>query len=864
MEDVVPTATLTILECEACIRTDQLARARSLVENAKSLIGKGEYELLLADIESAGGSDILGRLETAYRNDKSLRNLKALIAHLNKAGDFGRLRKWSLKLFDRERTLQNAELVASAEEERGLGASLEFLESIPDLVSARDDLRARQGEALFMRGRFREAKAINDLLLQRRKVWQDTQLDLYLALYMGEWERMAAVVDREWEDRDHHNARTLLQLGYLAAEGGANDERALSFARLAVDRAEDDPDILMGAYLLHVRLGHEDRVDPSWFARAAAHSSVGGPIQPVSLDALVRDVLPKRQAYLDEVTKGLAAGRLPISEAASRFNVPLMSIINQAAEENSRIRDGRRRGILPIVSGSRALVPISEGWRIGMDLTSVLVLKHLDLLAPTLNALGTVVLSPDIFVALFGERHMARFHQPSQIRNARELQDAYDSGRIRCLSDAVVSDSDLVSEVGPQFAALLIEARSRGGIVVCDRPIYKFESLLSREAAIDEVREVLLSPLEFCEALGKSGRMAADEVGRARRLLPDRPWHTEGPRRNVLDGPVYLHGVALHRLQDARLLSGIATSGLSVLIHQEVLANCRRLRGTAALAEQLVGQVDQIRATLRAAIHAGTASLLPREHWQSGGVDSWVRARDSTQSLLQGAARYDALCLDDRFFNAQGGLTDAEGRVVPVLCILDVLRELRRRSVIGQGDYVASLHKLRAAGFVFILPEEEEWYARWREAPVDGGEVVESAELGTIRQMMARVYAEEMCTPAEVVSLARRAVETGTKAMRRLWDGFHGFCGTGRSAFGSAVAAANRDTTPCRFGWRNIKCCYDEARRAGAVDGSFVVPFGGTIGGAARRVFALVRPDRERDPAGQRRCRARGGDRYLA
>ena len=769
LEEVVPTATLTILECEACIRTDQLERARSLVENAKNLIGKGEYELLLADIESAGGSDTLGRLETAYRNDESLRNLKALVAHLNKAGDFGRLRKWSVKLFERERTLQHAELVASAEEQRGLGASLEFLESIPDLVSARDDLRARKGEALFMRGRFREAKAINDLLLQRRKVWQDTQLDLYLALYMGEWERMAAVVDREWEDRDNHNARTLLQLGYLAAEGGANDERALSFARLAADRADDDPDILMGAYLVHVRLGHEDRVDPSWFARAAAHSSVGGPIQPVSLDALVRDVLPKRQAYLDEVTKGLASGRLPISVAASQFNVPLMSIINQAAEENSRIRDGRRRGILPIVSGSRELVPIPEDWSIGMDVTSVLVLKHLDLLAPTLNALGKVVLSPDIFVALFGERHMARFHQPSQIRNARELQDAYDSGHIQCLPDAVVSNSDLVLEVGPQLAALLMEARSRGGIVVCDRPIYKFESLLSREAAIDEVRDVLLSPLEFCEALGQSGKMADDEVGRARRLLPNRPWHTEGPRTNVLDGPVYLHGVALHRLQDARLLGGIATSGLSVLIHRQVLANCRRLRGTAALAEQLVGQVDQIRATLRAAIHAGTASLLPREHWQSGEVDSWVRAGDSTQSLLQGAARYDALCLDDRFFNAQGGLSDAAERVVPVLCILDVLRELRRRSAISQGDYVASLHKLRAAGFVFILPEEEEWYARWREAPLDGDEVVESAELGTVRQTMARVYAEGMCTPAEVLSLTRRAVETGTKAIRRLW-----------------------------------------------------------------------------------------------
>lgn len=771
LEEVIPAATLIILECEGCIKTEQRERARSIAENAKDQLGQGDYERLLAAIESAGGEDARGRLEAAYRKDPSLQNLKALAMYLYQASDFDQLRAHARELLEREHTVENARLMALAEDGAtgaSSGASLEFLNSISELISADDDLQALKAQALFMHGRLEESKALNDVLLQNRDVWQDTELDVYLALHMGEWERLTAILDAEWENRQRHDASTLLQLAHLAAESGTVDERAIDLGRLAVERAGDDAMVLVGTYMLYVRLGQEDRVDPSWLSKAAAGSSHTGPVRPVSLDSLVRDVLPKRRAYIQEVNEQLAAGRLPISAAASQFNVPLMSVFLQAAGENERIPDGRHRGILPIASGSRGPVKIEEGWVVGLDLTSILLLKHLGLLDRALDTLGRVMLSPDLFTALFTERHMARFHQPSQIRKAQELATEFDSGRIRCLSGQATADGELSSEVGSQLAAILAEAASLGATVVCDRPIYKVDSLLSREAAIGDLQNLLVSPLELCEDMWQSGKLASDALDKARRLLPNRPWRRER-RPGALDEPIYVDDLALHLLQDARLLGSVTAAGFDVRIHQDVLTESRRLGRTSAVAEHLVEQVEDIRSTLRGAIRGGRAFLLARERGLSSDSGGEVRAWDSTRSLLDGADRYDAVCLDERVLNAQGALSDSTGRTVPIVCTLDVLREMRRRAAISKEDYWTAFHKLRCSGFMFVPGDAEEVGIRARQAVGDGRVAGETAELRMIRQATARAEIEEVGTPAEIVVISSGMLQAGVGAIRDLW-----------------------------------------------------------------------------------------------
>ena len=327
---------------------------------------------------------------------------------------------------------------------------------------------------------------------------------------------------------------------------------------------------------------------------------------------------------------------------------------------------------------------------------------------------------------------------------------------------------ELLSEVEPQLAALLAEAQSLGATVVCDRPIYKVDSLLSREAAIGDLQGLLLSPLELCEAMWQAGKLASDVLDQARRLLPNRPWRRER-RLTTFDKPIYVDGVAMHLLQDARVLGSVTAAGLDIRIHQEVLTKSRRLARTGAVAERLVQHVEAIRSTLRAAMRNGTASLLTREQEQPSDSDGTVSAWDSTQSLVQGADRYDALCIDERTFNAAGSVPSQTGRAVPIVCTLDVLREMRRRAAISKDEYWTALHRLRRGGFVFVPTDAEELGVRSRQALHDDEVSVESIELRAIREAAARADVELRCTPDESVAIAQATLRSRVRAVRDLW-----------------------------------------------------------------------------------------------
>ncbi|MYB31627.1 MAG: hypothetical protein F4Y20_03625 [Acidobacteria bacterium] len=765
----IPPAMLAILECEAYLKGERVEEARSCAERAREHLAQGEYQRLLAGIEAVSGEDPGARLEAVYREDQSLQNLKALVTHVRASGQCDRLPALERDLFGRERTLENARRVVQADETNpgaAPGVSLDFLDAIPDLVAQDDDLKAFRARALFHHGRFAEARILNDTLVARRK-WQNTELAIYLALYLAEWERIATLVEQEWQHRPEHPPEVLLQLGQLAAESETGWHRALDFARLAVQRSDGDPKILTGAYMLHVRLGREDQVETSWLPDAAAASSEEGPVREVSLDALVRDFLPRRSAFVDEVSGLVAAGRIPISVAAGEFQVPLISVFLHTAKQNEAARDGRQRGILPIAPGGRKPVRISRDWTVALDLTSVFVLHTLGLLEAALDALGNTVLSPDVFAVLFSERHMARFHQPSQIRNARELRLESDAGRVCTVPEGAILDGDLTAEVGARIAALLTEARAQGGFVVCDRPVYRFDSLMTREAALGDWAGSLLSPLELCEVLWRSSQLSGAQITLARTLLPDVPWRDQPPDR--LGGPVYLTGAALHRLQDARLFGSIASGDTSVYVHSRTLDGARTTLETGSVAEELVAAANEIRATLRKAIEDGKASLMPREHRDREPEDDDLRAWDSTQSLMAGAAGCDAACIDDRFLGAQGGVQDRTGRVVPIVSVLDILREMRRREAIGVVRYMEALHKLRSSGAIIVPVDAEELVFRSRANGPTVDADNESAEMRTIRQMAAHADVTATITQAELFPIVEASLRATVGAIRDLW-----------------------------------------------------------------------------------------------
>ena len=547
--------------------------------------------------------------------------------------------------------------------------------------------------------------------------------------------------------------------------------RALELAKLAAEKAPDDPHMLMAAYRLHVQLGRDDEVDPAWLQRAYALSSADqGPVWSMNLRDVITEWMPKRRDHLEEVERKWLSGEIPISLAVGVMNVSLARLLLHIPDQNTVELDGRRRGILPIVTGGRNPVELQQDWTIGLDVTSIMILSYLGLLETAIEAFHHVKLSPDIMEFLLRERDEVRFHQPSRIAAARQVRDLQNQGRLRVADGAAELPKALTDEVGLELAMLLHRARQDNGQVICVLPIHRVGSLMEEQADTSEYDDLIHSTMDLCTLLHTEGRIAAANYQRASQFLNSQGQTEHAALSSpILQGPIYLDRTALSYLQDAGILQPMAAVGLDIRIHPDVLEEVNALIEAGDVGDALVTKIEGIRHALRDALDSEKASFLPRTAAQDEDIQNRAMRFQETASLLAGSTACDALCIDDRFINRHPVLTESPERAVPLVCVLDVLRHLVSRGHLSVAAHWSVRHKLRQSGFAFITPESDELVYWLTTAKIDNDQLTESAELRILRQTMARINSLSLLTPEEALALFVSLNSVGKSSIERVW-----------------------------------------------------------------------------------------------
>ena len=490
LTQVMPFLFVTTMHVDALVRDGQTERARALVAEHASDLGEAHSHRLTVMIDTHEGTDPRKKLELQYQQTGDLVDLRNLVSYLKSVDDYAALRPLIRDLFTQNRTVENAlDLVRCFGDPSCFDhqAIIEFLESNPDILERSDDLKRVKAWALFLAARLQDARDINDSLLSQSATHDDLRLEINIAISSGDWEQVPAILDREWPRRDSLDPETLMGLAQLAGQNGQTSDRAIQLSKLAAQKAPDDPRILAAAVWLHFQLGRDDEADPSWLARASELSSADkGPLWPVDFQDLVAGWIPKRRDYLREVERKWLSGEIPIGLAADKFNKSLANLLLHIPEQNTTELDGRRRMILPIIAGGRNPVELQDDWTIGLDVTSILVLSHLGLLETAVAAFHHVKLAPDVMEFLFREKSEVRFHQPSRIRAAKQVQQLQSQGQLRAADKLAVPPNALTEEVGLGLAELLQKARHENGKVICAVPIHRVGSLMEQTADTSE------------------------------------------------------------------------------------------------------------------------------------------------------------------------------------------------------------------------------------------------------------------------------------------------------------------------------------------------------------------------------------------
>ena len=777
LDTILPDNLLMAMRIGALVEDNQTERARALLTEVGNDLHKAETMRLSAMIETHAGADPRKTLEQAYHETGSIIDLRNLIRYLKEADDRESLLPLLEKMVELQRNVGNIRDLAVCLNGRPFfyhDRVVDLLEANPDLVEQSHDLQCAKAWALFAVGRLSDARELNESLRRAgQQAGNVLALDINIALASGDWEFLPAIVEREWPMRNAHDAETLVRLAQIAGHQNHSAAKALALARLAAEKAPDDPHVLSVVFDLHFRFDREEEADPGWLMHAFQHSSTdAGPVWSVDMQTVVTEWIPKRREWIAEIIQHWLAGKIPVGIAASLLNIPLIRLLVQMPGANADLVDRRMSAVVPVVSGSRPRVDLREDWAIGLDVTSILILHYLDLLDLVFDTFPRTKLAPDVMLCLFEEQGRVRFHQPSQVRAGQQVRHLCNRQRLRVADHLGVPPEETMKEVGRELGALLHVARQNDGKVVCVLPIHRPGSLLDKEADTSDWDDLIVSALDFCNLLHRKGHIDAESHKRAQLLLRSQGQSEYGClESSILDRVIYLDSLVLSYLQNARVLEPVAAAGLDLRIHPDILGEMDDLVRAGESGEELAAKIDEVRDVLQSAVESRKACYLPRRFDQEDPVP--IHGHQFTpKSLIMSAADCDVLCIDDRFINAKDKLIISEksDSTVPIICTLDILQHLVKNEYITHESHWSARHKLRAGGFFFI-PFDADELAHWMKvASVEDGRLAEGAEIRAIRQSLVRSYNLGLTKSAEMFALHIEVQKTCMSVIRSLWN----------------------------------------------------------------------------------------------
>ena len=721
------------IQIELFSQTGQLEKANECLD---TLLEEGLVELeegrLRGRIAKIEGTDSVEALKEQFKKTDSLIDLVNLIGELEAREYWEDLCEYSEILFKKTRALHDAERFAHALHKVQKNELLtEFLESNKTLMVQSDKLQMLYCWALYLKG---ELLKVCSELAKLGDDWDNENyrtLQINLAISLGDWISLSEFVAKECNEKDKRNAQELIITSQLALHLDSTDHaRELIFA--AAEKGKDDANVLGTAYFLATKAGWEDQETVQWMHRAVALSGGDGPVWQVSL----KEIWGQKQEWErreSEIWDKLSRGELPIFLAAHTLNKSLSDLMLFPALANPKETDPRRRRNIPVYSGQRQSLSLDTSMQIGIDATALLTLSLLDLLDEALDAFDTVHIPHSTLGWLFDEKQRVVFHQPSRIRDARQIRDLLATGALEKFSPSTVSDSDLSEQVGEELALFIAEAE-KGGlednsqyIVVQPSPVHRVSSLMQEEADLTAYATVLSSCQSIVDKLRQKGQVTSSEAQKARAYLQlhEKPWPNQ-PK--ISDGAIlYLDDLAVNYFLHLRILEKLQTAGFKAIISPTKQSETNQLISYESISGEAKNVIERIRSAVNSRIKLKRIKV-GRLTNANPSEDQSI-SEHPTATLFHSAKYYDAIITDDRFFNQHANFSDNDISK-PIFSTLDLIDALIKTPE----ERMEYRTRLRQAGYIFVPVSEDELVHHLNDSTVEESKVVETAELKAIRE----------------------------------------------------------------------------------------------------------------------------------
>lgn len=735
-------------------------------------LSEGEEERLRMIIEEAQGADPVSLRKAQFNATGSLTDLIVLVGELESKGVWDELCEYGRILFERTRSVGDAERLAVAlSNSRRTAELLEIFSGCCDLRRQSQHLQLCYCWALYHEGKLLEARTELASLEDQSDQENYRALFVNIRIMLGDWPSLSAFVADEYVARDNRSARELIEIAQLAHNLGSPRARDLTSA--AAEKGHGDAAVLSAAYFLASTAGWEGSEEVArWLQRAAELSGDDGPIKLMTFKELV-ERKPEWDRRESETWRMLSHGETPMFLAGQALHRSLVKLMLFPAIANTLQRDPRRRGMIPAYCGTRQLSQSFEATTIGIDATALLTLSLLDVLDEALDTFDTVFVPHSTLAWLFEEKQKATFHQPSRIRDARQIHDLLRMGRLERLVPSSVADADLSAQVGDELALLIAEAEKprdgddRQRIVVRPSPVYRRGSLMHEEADLTEHASVVSSCLSIVAKLRLKGQLTAAEEKKAHAYLQlcEKPWSQEP---EIADSAIlYLDHVAISYFLHIGILEKLQEAGFTVIASPGEVAESDALITYEGISDKVNNAIERIRSALNVRIESGRIKVGARHRRPEADGDPIYE--HPTVGTIALAAVCDAVICDDRFVNQHPHVVD-DGVQALMLSTLDLLDALVARGSITAERCLECRTLLRRAGYVLVPVRDDELTQYLDASPVVDGKFREAAELKAVRENILCMRMSNWLQLPKEAPWLESTLKTFVRVLKNLWE----------------------------------------------------------------------------------------------
>jgi hypothetical protein len=704
LEAKIGVTAVRIIEIHALAKSNDAASAQVLLEANRELLGEEAVARLQAEIARAEGADPVVAYMRAYEAAKEPDTLRALLGALSQKEDYRAMGPYAEDLYRLTADPRDMALAAKAYAQSGdRNNFLRVVNACPVVKRHDPGIANYYAWQMFERGLPHEAKVAADALRTANPAARDLALEIAIFLETGEWEMLAQPLTVYLDNAANLDGPRLIRAAGLAQALGQGP--VIDLMKAAVAKSSDDPNVLIGAYMLVVGEGLDELMPEAqkWFQRALDLSGPDGPVRQFEL----KDLL-SQQAQWNEHTKfvneAVVRGDMPLLVAAPGLHTTLVDVILRNFERNAALIEPRKRAAIATFSGRRTPGRVGEVTRIALDVSALMVRGWLRLLPKVLDAFPEIIVPAGALFELFEGRRRIRQFQRSRVTRAHQVQDLIARNQLKVLRATPPLLDPLTREIGIELTALLRAAETAGGVLIRPAPVHRLgleqqEADMSASSAHLADMHMLLASLTDLGAVDQ-GR---EETARRYFAVQDRGWPSSPPLN--AKRPLYLDSLALVYLQTLNLLDAVLGTFAEVYVYASAEEEASALIEHDRHTTEVLRIIDDIRNAIRKANAAGRIVFGPRSTTQEHarlGLDA------STVNLVAELAGAAVVVLDDRALNKEPFVQDTKGYRAPTATSLDLIEELQARGVISPTDRRAYRHRLRIGGAVLVPADAEE------------------------------------------------------------------------------------------------------------------------------------------------------------